>query len=587
MIRWRFVVSRLLIVSAVLILIGLGMGPVAGYVTVKGLQSATGAKVEIGQTKVGLFPPSIRYENFRVADPRDAKEMRDAFRADSIELELDGDAILHRRWVAREGSITGLQIGAKRDTSGRLVSDEEDIESPSLSDKPGVLGQLLGGITAKLGDHAEESAKDLETVRRSQAIKERWEREYNTLTNRSKTLEQKVRDFKANAKEIDNPLRDWDKIGNAVGLADETRAELKSILAAIDALPARFQADVASLEQAKQIDLDRIDQYIPGDLSESQNFGIDLISEAVRKQVATIRDYWEGGRTIANYTIVAPENDRARGVDIDLLGSKRQPNILIRRCKVQGLMRADGNAYSLTGTVENLTTSPTLLDEPLRAQLQLDGPQIVNVDYIRDRRDNSDIDRLTIHWPQSTAPAIKLGDDQRAMVSLSGGKREVWVQMRSEGKQIQGRFVSKQTGVRLGLDVDSKYDSLPAAEALRESLAGVDVVTIDAGFEGTWDKLSMNMDTNLGKVLGDAANQAIDRQLAASKQQMAEKVEKAFSAEQEKLFVWFNEKQVDTQTLTAKADSLLEDLGKKLLDGVDSSEVTIGRMNDFLNGRFR
>lgn len=586
MIRWRFVVTRLLIVSAVVALLGLGMGPVASFVTVKGLQSATGAKVEIGKAKVKLFPPSIRYEHFRVADPRDNKAMRDAFRADTIELELDGEAMLHRRWVAREGSITGLQIGARRDSSGHL-DRTEDFDAPSLSDKPGVLTHLLGGITDRLGDQAEEAAKNLETVRRSRQIKTRWEQEYDSLAERAKTLEQNVRDFKSNAKTIENPLRDWDKIGKTVGLADETRTELKSILAELDSIPQRFRSDVASLQQAKQMDIDRIDQYVPGNLNESKNFGIDLISEAVHKQVATIRDYWEGGRTIANYTIVAPETDRARGVDIDLIGDKRQPDILVRRCKVQGLMRADGNAYSLTGIVENLTPQPTLLAEPLRAQLQLDGPQIVNVDYIRDRRNHSDIDRLTLHWPQSNAPDTKLGDDSRAMVSVTGGKREIWVQMRSEGKQIQGRFVSKQTGVRLDLDVDSKYDSLPATHALRESLAAVDSVTIDAGFDGTWERLSMNMDTNLGEILRDAAQDAVTRQVAASKQQMKQQVQQTLEQEQAELMDWFSRKQIDAQSLTAKADGLLEDLGKKLLDGVDSSEVTIGRMNDFLNGRFR
>lgn len=586
MIRWQYVVTRSLIVLAVVLLIRLGMGPIASYLTVKGLQSATGAKVEIGETYVTLFPPSIRYENFKVADPRDQKQMRDAFRAETIELELDGDALLHRRWVARRGKITGLQIGAKRDSSGHL--EKEDLESPtSLSDQPGVLSKLLGGMTEQLVGQAEDSAKNLETVRRSQEIKTQWEREYDALAERAKSLEQKVRELNANAREIGNPLRDWDKIGNTVGLAEETRSELKSILAALDAAPDQFNADVASLERAKQMDLDRIDRYVPGNLSESQNFGVDLISEAVRNQIATIRDYWEGGRTIANYTIVAPDSNRARGINIDLLGGQRRPAILIRTCEVQGLMRANGNTYSLSGTVENLTPSPELLAEPLRAKLQLDGPHLVNVEYICDRRDQRDVDRLTLHWPRSKSPDLKLGNDNKAMVSVSGGMRELWVQMRSEGGRIQGRFDSRQTGVRLGLDVDSKYDSLPATEALRESLAKVELIAINAGFEGTWDNLAMTMDTNLGDVLRDAADQALRRQVAASKQQMTQKVQATFTQQQADLMKWFTLKQIDAQSLTAKADSLLEEMGKKLLNGVDSSGVTIGRMNDFLKSRLR
>ena len=46
MIRWRFVFTRLLIVIAVLALLRWGMGPVAQYVTVRGLETATGSKVD-------------------------------------------------------------------------------------------------------------------------------------------------------------------------------------------------------------------------------------------------------------------------------------------------------------------------------------------------------------------------------------------------------------------------------------------------------------------------------------------------------------------------------------------------------------
>ena len=587
MIRWQYVTTRLLILAAVLLLISLGLGPVAGYVTIKGLEQATGAKVELGATHVGLFPPRIRYENVRIADPRDGKALRDAFRAGEVELELDGRALLHRRWVARHGRITGLQIGAKRDQSGHFADSAEELEPVSLSDKPGALAGLLGGISNHVKRQAQEAAFDLETVKQSQKIKSHWQTRYESLAKRAAKLEENVRRFKSTSREIENPLRDWDKINKTVGMVDETRAELKSILAEIDAIPDRFKADMTTLQQAKQVDLQRIDQYVPGNLGESKNFGVDLISEAVQQQIATIRDYWEGGRTIAGYTVVAPDSERNRGVDIDLLGSHRQPEILVRRCEVQGMMRADGNAYTVQGTVENLTPSPERLAEPMRAKLLLDGPQIVNVDYIRDRRTDTDIDRITLHWPQAESNQIRFGDDRQACVAVNGGRREVWVQMRSENGQIQGRFASRLTGVEISLDVDSKYDQFPATEAIRESLAGVDVVTIDAAFEGTWESMAMHMDTNLGDILRSAADEAIGRQIAVSKQQMQQKVDETFAKQNAELTAWFDKMQIGAQSLTAKADTLLQDLGKELLDGVDSSEVTIGRMNDFLKGRFR
>ncbi|MEO1614365.1 MAG: TIGR03545 family protein [Planctomycetota bacterium] len=586
MIRWRYLVTRLILILAVLVLLRLGLGPAARYVTVKGLQSATGSKVDIGAADVGLFPPRIRYQDFQVADPRDGKEMRDAFRAATIELELDGQAMLHRRWVASNGRISGLQIGSRRDESGHFEPVDEDEEAYSLSDKPGQLSGMLSGITDRVEEQLEQTAEGLETVRRSREIKTRWEREYERLVKQAKSLEQKIRESKDSAKTIENPLRDWDNIGRTISLANESRTELQAVLTAIESIPGQFRADLMTLKTAKQADLDKVDAYIPGDLSQSQNMGVDLVADAVQKQIATIREYWEGGRTIAGYTVVAPENERKRGIDIDLVGDAKRPDVLVRRCEVQGLMRAGGDAYSLTGTVENLTPSPERLDQPLRAQLTLDGPKIVRVDYVRDRRGGSDIDRLTLHWPQSDAEDMDLGDDGNTRLSISGGKREIWVQMRSEGDQVQGRFVSKQTGVRIGLDVNSQFADLPATRTLRNRLSEVDGITIDAGFQGTWDDLSMNLNSNLGKLLKDATREALDEQIAVSKAKMRRKVEDTFATEHAKLLTWFNEQTSEVESLTAKADEVLQGMGRKLIDGVPSSEVTIGRMNKFLNGRF-
>ena len=81
MIRWRFVLTRLIVIIAVLMLLRWGLGPVANFLTVRGLETVTGAKVEIAKTRVGLFPPRVQYVGFQIADPRAGKQMRDMFRA--------------------------------------------------------------------------------------------------------------------------------------------------------------------------------------------------------------------------------------------------------------------------------------------------------------------------------------------------------------------------------------------------------------------------------------------------------------------------------------------------------------------------
>ena len=108
MIRWRFVLTRLLIIVAVVMLLRWGLGPVAEYATVQSIEASVGARAEIGRTQVGLFPPRVIYTDFRVADPRADKDLKNAFRADSIDFVIDGDSILHRRFIVSDAKISSL-----------------------------------------------------------------------------------------------------------------------------------------------------------------------------------------------------------------------------------------------------------------------------------------------------------------------------------------------------------------------------------------------------------------------------------------------------------------------------------------------
>lgn len=586
MIRWRFVLSRLAIVVAVLALLRWGLGPVASYVTTRSLQTATGAKVEVGKVRVGLFPPRVQYIDVHIADPRDDKQMRDAIHADSIELAIDGDALLHRRWVASDGRITGLQIGSERETSGHLASDEY-VEASS--DGPSMLSQLIGSSAEKLGDQAEAAVGELETLRRSKEIRTRWEKEYEGLVTRARDLEKKIRTIRDRARGIDNPLRDWPELERTLNEAREARSELMAVRQSIDALPGKLQADLVSLDEAKRIDIAKVDKYVPGDLTGASDFGVDIIADGVRAHIAQIKSYLDGGRTLANYTVVAPENDldRVRGVDHDL-DRHHRPSLMIRRCEVSGQMRANGDNYVLTGIVENMTPTPQLLSEPTRARLRLEGSEILRVEYVRDRRQNNNVDLLTLHWPEMNAKPMRLGNSHEAGIAINGGKRELWVQIRSEGSQIEGRFVSKQTDVQMDLNVDPKFAKSAGVTSLRDSLAAVDRIEIDANFAGTWKDLNLKLNTNLGQVMRRAAQDAIDGQLRESKQMLAAKIEKLHQDQTLELRQWLGSQTSEARTLLASADKSIEEMSEKVLTDVSKAEALMGsRLRSAVQGRLR
>lgn len=583
MIRWRFVVTRLIVIVAIVYILGLGLGPVARYATITIMQHTVGAKVEIENADVGFFPPRVSYRTVAIADPRDDKSMRNAVSADRIELTIDGNALLHRRWVASSGSITGLQVGGQRDDTGHFDAEVETIDEQS--DEPSVLSQWLADATGGLAEGVQGVGDDLETVRRSREIRASWQRQYDQAIADAKDVHRRINELRDRARGIDNPLRDWEQLRQALAEADATRKRLFEVREELDNLPAKFQDDFASMEEARRIDLQKIDQFVPGDLSGADKLGVDLVRDAIAAQVARVRSYIDNGKAIADYTIVAPEdNERHRGRTYDLSLTKR-PEILIRRCEISGQLRNGGDLYNVSGIVRNLTPTPETLDEPTRARLRLEGPDTLRLDYVRDRRDGIESDLVTLHWPNMDAGEMRLGKRGGTRIDVTGGRRELWVQINLAGDNVDGRLVSKQTGVSMDLALDGDLSDSIAAKSLDDSLQMIDRIEVNAEFSGTWKELDIDLQTNLGKALRLAAKEAVAGQFAASKQDLADRIAVAQAEESARLREWIASHQGEAQSLLAEADSTIEQMRQKIVSEIGDVDY-IGRLGDAFKKKF-
>ncbi len=584
MIRWRFVLTRLIVVIAAITLLVAGLGRVVGYVSVAAIETVTGAKVEVAQTRVGLFPPRIHYDDIAIADPRDGKAMRNAITADSVSLTIDGDALLRRRWVVSDGSITGLEIDTARETSGHLGEVEE--EPASVSDQPSMLGRILRGAAGSLSDQSEELYKDLETVRVSKRLKGDWQKRYKDLTDRAESLERQIRTVRDQAKGIENPLRDWQQLESTLAEARQLRSEWLTVGEELNSLPSQLQLQMAELDTARQIDLQRASQYVPEGVINNNSVDLDILAEAVRQQVDRVRGYLDGGKKIADYTVVSPESDRIRGVTHDLDVVQR-PELLIRRCTVSGLMRSGGTTYALSGRLYNLAPTPELLEEPTRFRARLEGPEVLEIDYVRDRRRGEDVDHVTLLWPTTDVKPLMLGNAHDAGIKIEGGQRELWVQLKIDGDQVNGQLISKQTGLKMTLATHPKYATTPAARAIQSSLAGVDRLKIDARFDGTWDDLDMKISTNLGSIFQDAARQAAVEQIAVFRRQRTEAINKAYNQQAAELNALIGTNQNQANALLATANKSIEEMSQKVLKEVGDADVYLGRLRSAIRGPLR
>src|SRR5690606_37092783 len=265
-------------------------------------------------------------------------------------------------------------------------------------------------------DQLESLAASSETLRRGDQIRRRWKAEYSMLADRATELEAAIKQVQQTAKGIENPLRDWPQIDATLNQAKEIQQELLQVRKTLAEMPAQFQADLLTMERAKQADLQRVRDALPFDPSAGDELGPGLLLQVVKAQLNQLRGYLDTGRNLSRWTVVKPRVERQRGEHIQLVA--QQPSLLVRHCELSGLLRSGGKPYELTGILENLTPQVKLRRDPLRARLRLQGEETVRLEYVRD--DSAEIahELLTMHWPEIKAPTVRLGSSENVKLSV-------------------------------------------------------------------------------------------------------------------------------------------------------------------------
>jgi uncharacterized protein (TIGR03545 family) len=577
MIRWRFIIPRILLVAAIVLVIRYGLPPAVRYVTVSAIESATGAKVEMASVDVGLFPPRIRYSEVQIANPSEDKSMRNLAQAEAVDLVIDGAALLRRRYVIHDARITGLRFDSDRTTSGHIEREPEP-----ESTEPSMAMKWLSGWMNSAVDSAKSQVDSLvensETRRRGDQIRRRWKTEYETLAKRAEDLEVSIKDVHQTAKGIENPLRDWPRVDATLTKARSIQEELVAVRKTLDAMPAQVKADVQSMEKAKQADLKRAREALPFDIADGETLGPGLLVRAVRSQIDTMRGYLETGREVSDWTVVKPKVERCRGEAIDLEKRNHSPSVLVRRCEIAGDLRADGKQYTLAGILENLTPQSKLLSEPMRARIRLQGEETIRLDYVRDNSGEITSELLTMHWPEIQAPTIRLGSKDALDLDIRDGKLELWVQLNTRGDQIEGRLVSRRLGTRIELSGPEKVVRTPMFTALQSSLASVNRIEFDASFVGTWKDPELKISSNLTEVLRTGIRDATTGQIAATREKMESEVNRVYADQVGELQSWLTIQQAKTNELLAKADNTVQDISRKVMSETNKADAYLGRL---------
>ncbi|MCA9109720.1 MAG: hypothetical protein KDA52_07220, partial [Planctomycetaceae bacterium] len=216
MLRWSYLVPRVLIATIIWAFFAFGFDPLLRYGLVSTGESIIGAKVDVASLTTQLSPPELRLSHVEMADPRRTND--NLFDFGELRVRLAGEPLLHRKYVIEEATLDGLRVNADRLSDGSLDPTEDSAgEGMDL----GPLKRQLELVGLRWYDDLVATAKkeldpgSLETVQVTNAIEEEWRTRIDDLKLRIDELQERIDGMQDVTRVKGKPLEQLDAYARA------------------------------------------------------------------------------------------------------------------------------------------------------------------------------------------------------------------------------------------------------------------------------------------------------------------------------------------------------------------------------------
>lgn len=552
-IRWPGLAAFVVIVAVAAVIWYIAVDAVIKYTVEKTGTKAVGAKVELDSADFSLFPLGLELKGLQVTNPK--KPMRNAVVAENIEMRFNTGYLLKGRKVVERLSATGIAFDRERSRSGALAHRKEPAEK-AVPVKEKAVSQLEKLATFSTQNAREMIQKEkLQTIEEARALKQDIESARKRFRERMAELpdEQTFKDYEKRLEELRSKgsggvLGAIGKVDKAKKLRDAIRADLAALREArADFAQTRsgLQKRLQALQNAPARDANRLmDKYA---LSPE---GIANMSALVfgPKYAGWVETGLTWYQRLSPYLAgMAEAGDgerikRKRGEGRDVVFDPRQavPEYWIQTAHValaeQGKASAGGMAGTISGKIQNISSSQQILGRPLTFAFSGEGLRDTGRLEIEGRLDRTDPDKpedvAKFDIGQYPLSALSLLDRESLALSLDSARV----------KTAKGsiRIIEKNA---LDADLNASVDAAQFQVASREdgaqsfltqALAAAfgDIKAFDIGLKmaGSLSKPEIKISSDIDDTLKNALKQSLEKRQAELKAKLRQAISEKSSA---------------------------------------------------------
>lgn len=474
---------------------------------------ALGAKVEVDNIELGLFPLTVKINRLKATDPD--QPMSNLVEINNIRFGVDSKALMWKKILIEELTLVGVQLNTKRKTSGaieggrateKLASQISSVEIPELTEEN--IKEMVAKadlITVKRIELLNKSKNKLSIYWKKALDKKALNKRLKGLETEFNRLSQRAKSNKLNLltdrKKWKSLKKNIDKERKAIGSLNKQLKQDKKIL----------QQQIVAVKNGPNDDLNAI----------MKNVGLD-------NGVAGLSDKFLGPQFTPWITqglslLKGMKSDEAvsgeqksavystnKGQLVQFEDDQIFPDLLIKKINLSG---KDGNR-EISGLGNNIGYFPWLVGEPSTLKLALNGSGSAQLNINSDWKDENNmktkINSSIKQWPIKN---MKLMETEQGSWMVNSGQLN---------SVLTGDLTLKKINLKLAVNLLNPKIATPSnlsgwKKTLAASLNQQKQFKINIMVSGTIENPKIKVDSSIEKLFSQAIGAKIKEQASKLK----------------------------------------------------------------------
>ncbi len=477
-----------------------------------------GAKVEIDQVKLSLFPAGVEIKRLQATDPD--SPMTNLVEVGLIKFAVDSDALLWKKLQIEELNISEIELGTAREKSGELAGgrateqlsqEVSSIEIPELSQSDiEAMVEKADLITVSRLKELDQTQQRLEQEWKNALDDEAAKARVEDLEKEFKRLTERAKDNKLN---LIADRKDWKKLNKAIKKEQQRLEDLNEKYKQDKQL---LENQIRAVRNGPKDDLEAImnnmglangidslsDKFLGPEFTPWIKKAIDMLSSLKAKPSSS------------EETLVY-ETDK--GLRVQFKDEQIFPDVLIKKVNLSG----KDQAWTLSGDGSNLGYFPWLVGAPATLDLNMSGQGSANLslnsDWKNAQQMNTAITSKVQSWPLNS---LQLMETSEGAWMINSGKLN---------SNLNGQLTLETIDLDLSLELAQPKIQSPEnlsgwQKTMAESLNQQDKLNIKIAVTGSLEQPKFKIDSSIESLFKDAIGQKVKQQAEKLKQKFSDEI---------------------------------------------------------------